>query len=1019
MSFITKIFGDPNERELRRISPLVAHINDLQDEMKGLSDDELRGMTAELKQELANGATLDDILPEAFAVVRETSSRVLGMRHFDEQLIGGIVLHEGKIAEMRTGEGKTLVATLPSYLNALSGKGVHVVTVNDYLARRDRDWMGRIHEFLGLTVGVVLTTQDPTSQERRDAYKADITYGTNNEFGFDYLRDHMVPDLMFASQRELNFAIVDEVDNILIDEARTPLIISGQGEESVDLYMKFARLAPRLKAEEDYVIDAKTRTVAITDNGIDTIERLLGVANIYEDMELTRHLENALKAHALFKLDKDYIVRDGEVLIVDEFTGRVLSGRRYSEGLHQALEAKENVPIQRENHTLATVTFQNYFRLYTKLAGMTGTAMTEAEEFHKIYKLDVVVIPTHRPIKRTDQPDLIYSNEEGKFRAVVAEIQDRHEQGQPVLVGTTSVEISEMLSEMLDREGISHSVLNAKQHAREAQVIAQAGRSGAVTIATNMAGRGTDIVLGGNPVGYVDQILRERDIDPAFATEEDRAEALEEATRHCNLDREKVIAAGGLYIIGTERHESRRIDNQLRGRSGRQGDPGESRFFVSLQDELMRRFNADRVAGIMGRIGMDEDTPIESRAVTAMLEQAQTKVEASNFDIRKNVVEYDDVIAAQRNVVYSDRRAILEHENMHARILEMIEHETRRRVEEHTQANLPENWDLDALDKQLEPWGISIPAEVLPDQINRLKRETLTRAIIDAAREKYETKEREVIAAADQHHAVEKGEVYMRQFERAILLTVLDNLWREHIDRLDVMRSGIGLRSLAQRDPLVEYKREAFNAFDTFKVNVERTVAEYALRAPVEITLPPPPPPERALPPNLHTNADAINQSGEGVPEGVAPGARGRSNVSPKLAQALATQAAPGDSISALAQQAASRANGSASVNGASGASHPNSANGSNGSNGSNGKQRITADSARRPNSPQGKGGASSQHKGQRPQGNPGKSTAHGMAPAGATAGASAAMSGVSQKIGRNDPCYCGSGKKYKQCHGR
>ncbi len=699
---------------MRRLRPIVAQINALEEEMQALDDDELKGMTAEFKQELANGATLDDILPEAFAVVREASRRVLGMRHFDEQLIGGIVLHEGKIAEMRTGEGKTLVATLPSYLNALEGKGVHVITVNDYLANRDREWMGRIHEFLGLTVGVVLTTQDPTGQERRDAYQADITYGTNNEFGFDYLRDHMVPDLIFVAQRDLNFAIVDEVDNILIDEARTPLIISGQAEESVDLYVKFARLAPRLKEGKDYNIDLKSRTVAITDDGIDAMERLLGVKNLYEDMELTRHLENALKAHALFKRDKDYIVRDGEVIIVDEFTGRTMVGRRYSEGLHQALEAKENVPIQRENHTMATVTFQNYFRLYKKLAGMTGTALTEAEEFHKIYKLDVIVIPTHRPIARTDQSDLVYSSEEGKFRAVVEEIRDRHEQGQPILVGTTSVEISEMLSEKLTEEGIEHSVLNAKQHEREAHIIAQAGRSGAVTIATNMAGRGTDIVLGGNPAEYVDAILRERDIDPEFATDEDRAEALEEATRRCNEDREKVIAAGGLYIIGTERHESRRIDNQLRGRSGRQGDPGESRFFVSLQDELLRRFNADRVAGVMTRIGMDEDTPIESRTVTSMLEQAQTKVEAANFDIRKNVVEYDDVIAAQRAVVYGDRRAILERANMHDRILEMIEHEARRRVAEYTQPNLAENWDLEALDKQLELWGIAIPLDILP-----------------------------------------------------------------------------------------------------------------------------------------------------------------------------------------------------------------------------------------------------------------------------------------------------------------
>ncbi len=918
MSIFNRMFGDPNERELKRIRPIVARINGLEPEMQALSDDDLRGMTAELKQELENGATLDDILPEAFAVVREASQRVIGMRHYDVQLIGGVVLHEGKIAEMRTGEGKTLVATLPSYLNALPGKGVHVITVNDYLAQRDRDWMGRIHEFLGLSVGVIVTTQDPQGPVRRAAYQADISYGTNNEFGFDYLRDHMVPDLSLMAQRELNYAIVDEVDNILIDEARTPLIISGQAEESVDLYVRFARLAPTLKEGDDYTIDAKTKTVAISEAGIDKVERRLGVKNIYEDMELTRHLENALKAHALFKRDKDYIVRDGEVLIVDEFTGRVLSGRRYSEGLHQALEAKEAVPIQRENHTLATITFQNYFRLYKKLAGMTGTALTEAEEFHKIYKLDVIVIPTHRPIMRVDQSDLIYSGEPGKFRAVVEEIRERHEAGQPVLVGTTSVENSEMLAEMLDAEGIPHSVLNAKQHAREAHVVAQAGRSGAVTIATNMAGRGTDIKLGGDPDEFVDEILRERDIDPEFATEEDRAEAMEEAKRRCDEDHERVVAAGGLYIIGTERHESRRIDNQLRGRSGRQGDPGESRFFVSLQDDLLRRMNADRVAGLLGRVGMDEDTPLESRTVTNLLEQAQSKVEAYNFDIRKNVVEYDDVIAAQREVVYSDRQAILERENMHDRILDMIEHEARRRVAEQTTANLPEEWDLETLDKQIEPWGIVIPPEVIPEQINRLKREALADAIAEAAREKYEEKERQVIAAAEEHHAVEPGAVFMRQFERAVLLQVIDSLWREHIDHLDVMRSGIGLRGLAQRDPLIEYKREAYAAFDNFKTEVEHNVAELAMRAPVQITLPPPPQPAQL--PRTQTNAAALaaasGQEKGGLPQPA------RSRVSSAIAQAVAGAAGPTSNI------------------------FPNDGNGANGSSGANGKPAAKAPAA-------------------------------------------------------------------------
>ncbi|HEX5546890.1 MAG TPA: preprotein translocase subunit SecA, partial [Ktedonobacterales bacterium] len=567
MNLITKVFGDPNEKELKGLRPIVDQINALEDDMKALTDEELRERTADFKEELANGATLDDILPDAFAVVREASRRAIGMRHFDVQLIGGIVLHQGKISEMRTGEGKTLVATLPAYLNALTGKGVHIVTVNDYLVQRDRDWMGRIFEFLGLSVGAIVSSLPPQGPERRAAYAADITYGTNSELGFDYLRDNMVPDAVFCVQRDLNYAIVDEVDNILIDEARTPLIISGQAEESAEIYQRFARVAPRLTAEEDYTVDLKQRTVSINDAGIDKVEQAMGLSNIYEDMELTRHLENALKASVLFKRDKDYIVRDGEVLIVDEFTGRVLVGRRYSEGLHQAIEAKEGVKIQNENRTLATITYQNYFRIYKKLAGMTGTALTEAEEFNKIYKLDVIVIPTNKPIRRTDNPDFIYGSEEGKFRAVVEEIRERHEVGQPILVGTTSVEISEYLSEMLNRQGIEHNVLNAKQHAREAQVVMQAGKSGAVTIATNMAGRGTDIVLGGNPEAYVDAILTNRGIDLEFATDEDRAEALEEAKKRCEEDREKVLDVGGLYIIGTERHESRRIDNQLRGRA--------------------------------------------------------------------------------------------------------------------------------------------------------------------------------------------------------------------------------------------------------------------------------------------------------------------------------------------------------------------------------------------------------------------------------------------------------------------
>ncbi|MBF6590050.1 MAG: SEC-C domain-containing protein, partial [Ktedonobacterales bacterium] len=682
-----------------------------------------------------------------------------------------------------------------------------------------------------------------------------------------------------------------------------------------------------------------------------------------------------LKAKALFKRDKDYLVRDGEVLIVDEFTGRVLIGRRYSEGLHQAIEAKEGVQIQRENHTLATITFQNYFRLYKKLAGMTGTALTEAEEFNKIYKLDVMVIPTNQPIRRDDQPDLIFRSEEGKFNAVVAEIQERHEAGQPVLVGTTSVEISERLAELLNQQGIGHNVLNAKQHAREATVIAQAGRSGSVTIATNMAGRGTDIVLGGNPAGFVEEILREREIDPAFATAEDRAEALEEAKRRCDEDREKVVSAGGLYIIGTERHESRRIDNQLRGRSGRQGDPGESRFFVSLEDDLMRRFGSDRVAGLMSRMGMDDDVPLESKMVSGVLEQAQTKVEAYNFDIRKHVVEYDDVIAAQRDVVYTDRCAVLERANMHERIIEMMEHEVKRLVTAHTAANLAEDWDLDALVKQFETWGIAIPDEIFPENLNSLRRETLTDELTQLAKDAYTRKEESVIEAATEHKAIEPGDFYMRQFERAVVLHVLDTIWREHIDNLDVMRSGIGLRGVAQRDPLVEFKREAYLAFDEFKREVERQIVEFALRAPVQIQVQEPPP--QALPQHLQTNVEAIAK------------ASGQAKTADTAPMPLATSgSASGD----MNGKAGNRMNG-ARMNGAR----------------MNGARMNGARSSQGARSGQGNG------RGPARSGQRSKPVSVGAA-AMATASVPEA---AGTRVGRNDPCYCGSGKKYKFCHGR
>jgi preprotein translocase subunit SecA len=1080
MSILTKIMGDPNERELKKIRPIVARINDLEPEIEKLSDEELRGKTAEFRQ-LIDAAVedaeteeerakqreeiLDELLPEAFAVVREAGRRAIGMRHYDVQMIGGIVLHQGKIAEMRTGEGKTLVATLPSYLNALPGLGVHVVTVNDYLARRDREWMGRIHEFLGLKVGVILTTQNPQGPERKEAYQADITYGTNNELGFDYLRDNMAPALELCAQRPLNYAIVDEVDNILIDEARTPLIISGQAEESAEMYAKFARLVPRLKEEEDYLVDLKSRTVAILDSGIEKMERMLGVKNIYADMNLTRYLDNALKAHALFKRDKDYLVRDGEVIIVDEFTGRLMIGRRYNEGLHQAIEAKEGVKVQNESRTIATITFQNYFRLYKKLAGMTGTALTEAEEFNKIYKLDVIVIPTHRPMIRDDMPDLIYKTEEGKFDAVVEEIKQRNAAGQPVLVGTTSVELSEYLSEKLKRQGIEHNVLNAKFHEKEAHVIANAGRSGAVTIATNMAGRGTDILLGGNPTEFVDSILHEWDIDLDMASEDDRAEALEEAKKRCEEDRKRVLrveqlracqtieqhlqdifaerkidpeeatseqrqkaeadarkryarylrhwedevlrekeidpetatpeqrkavakeadqrraeqyerelSMRGLHIIGTERHEARRIDNQLRGRAGRQGDPGSSRFYLSLQDELMRRFGTDRVAGLMDRIGLDDSIPLESSLASKFIEQAQTKVEGFNFDIRKNVVDYDDVIARQREVIYADRREILEHANLRRKVLEMVDAEIERIVAAHTQAASPDNWSLDELIQTLKPW-FEVPDDIFPDNLNTLRREDLIEKLRKLARKAYKAKEEKVRQEfAEEGEA--KGDEIMRSVERQMMLSVVDRLWMDHIDAIDVLRTGISLRGVGQRDPKVEFQREAFAMFDDLKLAIQHDIADQMMRVQITRRIEEQPRP-KAMPRNMRTNLEQIAAaSGQAKSDG-ASGAR-----APKMLPA------PAGNGHGKAPQ-------------------------------SNGKAVQPANGHKGP----GPGPAArAQGPHPKPKQQPAMAGARQQAAqkVGARPAAKAPMPPVDPRhIGRNDPCYCGSGKKYKLCHGR
>lgn len=809
---LTKIIGTKNERELRRLQPIVDGINSLEPLMSSLEDSQLRAKTDEFRKRLESGEGMDDILPEAFAVVREVSRRILNMRHFDVQLMGGIVLHEGKIAEMKTGEGKTLVATLPVYLNALEGNGVHVVTVNDYLARRDVQWMGPIYHFLGLSVGVIQHDASfiyepsyPPQADRRfhhlrpvtrkEAYQADITYGTNNEFGFDYLRDNMRYDINDYVQRELNYAIVDEVDSILIDEARTPLIISGPSEESTDKYYIIDKIVRRLKKDVDYTIDEKLRTAVLTEEGNIKVERLLDVRNLYDpsNIELVHHVNQALRAHTLFKRDVDYIVKDKRIIIVDEFTGRLMPGRRWSDGLHQAIEAKEGVKIESENQTLATITFQNYFRMYRKLAGMTGTAETEAEEFAKIYNLDVVVVPTNEPMIRIDYPDVVYKTERAKFNAIVNEIIDCYKRGQPVLVGTISIEKSERLSAMLKKKGIPHSVLNAKYHEKEAEIVAQAGRSHSVTIATNMAGRGTDIILGGNPEGLAKDAMK----DKKEFTMEEYEETLRKIKEQCLKDREeKVIPSGGLHIIGTERHEARRIDNQLRGRSGRQGDPGTSRFYLSLEDDLMRIFGSDRISALMGRLGMDESQPIEHRLVTKAIENAQKRVEAHNFDIRKHLLEYDDVMNKQRTEIYSFRREILAGDGLKGKILEMAQDVLNEILYVYCPEDKhPEEWDIkglkDAIYRQFS----------ITPQIEVRDVDELSQVLYDEVRRAYEDKEKEIGSGA------------FRYLEKVIALQVLDSQWKDHLLAMDHLKEGIGLRGYAQRDPLVEYKKEAFEMF--------------------------------------------------------------------------------------------------------------------------------------------------------------------------------------------------------------
>ena len=815
---------------LRDLSKLVDQVNSFEASITPLSDTELQGKTAQFKARLQDGETLDDLLPEAFAVVREAAKRTLGQRHYDVQIMGGAALHLGNIAEMRTGEGKTLVATLPSYLNALAGRGVHVVTVNDYLAERDSEWMGRIHRFLGLSVGVIVNSMTPT--ERRTAYNCDITYGTNNEFGFDYLRDNMAWSLEDCVQRDHFFAVVDEVDSILIDEARTPLIISGPADKPTKWYVEFANIAVKLQRELHYEVDEKKKTIGILEEGVTKVEELLGIENLYEaaNTTLIGYLNNSIKAKELFKRDKDYVVMNGELLIVDEHTGRMLSGRRYSEGLHQALEAKERIEIQNENQTLATITLQNYFRLYETISGMTGTAMTEAAEFHQIYKLGVVPIPTNREMQRLDEPDLVYKSELGKFQAVVGDIAERHRKGQPVLVGTVSVEKSEELSSLLKRSGVPHEVLNAKHHEREASIVARAGVKGAVTVATNMAGRGTDIMLGGNPEFMADFEIQRRGISPVDNPAEYEAAwpiEIEKQKAAIATEHEEVIALGGLYVLGTERHESRRIDNQLRGRSGRQGDPGESRFYLSLQDELMRRFNSALVERFLSAAGLPEDEPIESKMVSNAIRSAQTQVEAQNFEIRKNVLKYDDVMNRQREVIYGERRLVLEGEDIGAQVKDFVAETVSAYVRAATAEGFSEDWNLADLWTALKlVYPISFTAEQLLNEIGGA-------AALDA--EFLESRVLEDAAAAYEAREANLGAEVLRELERKVLLSVLDRRWREHLYEMDYLQEGIGLRAMAQRDPLVEYQREGYELFAAMMDAVKEELASLVFN--VEVTV--------------------------------------------------------------------------------------------------------------------------------------------------------------------------------------
>ena len=841
-NLLKKIVGSRNERELKRLQVYVDRINQLEPEMQILSNDDIRAKTGEFKQRLNNVLSalssdispldqraavenaLNDLLPEAFAVVREVSKRTLNMRHFDVQLIGGIALHEGKISEMKTGEGKTLVATLPVYLNSLTEKGVHVITVNDYLAKRDASWMGEIYKFLGMSIGII--QHDMDDRKRQDAYRCDVTYGTNNEFGFDYLRDNMKFSIDTYVQRELNYAIVDEVDSILIDEARTPLIISGPAEESTDKYYKINKIIPRMKKDADYQIDEKARSATLTEDGVAKAEGLLGVENLYDpsNIEILHHVNQGLKAHTLFKKDVDYIVKDNQVVIVDEFTGRLMPGRRWSDGLHQAVEAKEECKIENENQTLATITFQNYFRIYNKLAGMTGTADTEAAEFHEIYKLEVLVIPPNKSMIRADYSDVIYRTEKEKFNAIVREIEELNKNGQPVLVGTISIEKSEGISDMLKKKGIKHHVLNAKYHEKEAEIVAQAGRFSSVTIATNMAGRGTDILLGGNP----DFLAKRQYENESELSPDERKKVYEGLKNQCENEKQKVISLGGLHILGTERHEARRIDNQLRGRSGRQGDPGSSRFYLSLEDDLLRIFGSERISGLMEKLGMEEDQPIEHKMITKAIENAQRKVESHNFDIRKHLLEYDDVMNKQREVIYEQRKQVLEGENLKEMFFEMLEEALDETVSIYAdEGRHPEDWDINGLsDSLIRQFSLNITSDngmVSIDGGKSLDKkdinlELLKEAINEALEKKYEKKESEL------------GSEMMRYLEKMVMLQIIDNQWKDHLFVMDHIKEGIGFRGYAQKNPLNEYKKEGFDAFAAMMQRIKEEITEYIFK---------------------------------------------------------------------------------------------------------------------------------------------------------------------------------------------